>query len=138
MTEEKKKELFPFFALLYSKELNPQKYEEASTFEEWSVLLENSPEDIEKITTAASELTDEQWSSIELEYIEQNEEKEEDTILAKKGLKLENLKKLYSYKKGKKIKVNKCSCGCDMITVKEKGGKITSKCSCNCKGGKLK
>lgn len=26
MTNEKKKELFPFFALLYSKQLNPEKY----------------------------------------------------------------------------------------------------------------
>lgn len=39
-------------------------------------------------------------------------------------------------KKGGKAK--KCSCGCDLITIKEDGGKLTSKCSCNCKGGKMK
>lgn len=44
--------------------------------------------------------------------------------LAKKGAKLKNLKK--------------CSCGCDLILTKEQGGKITSKCACNCKGNKMK
>ena len=31
----------------------------------------------------------------------------------------------------------KCGCGCNMVTVKEEGGKMSSKCACNC-GGKMK
>lgn len=31
-----------------------------------------------------------------------------------------------------------CSCGCEMVEKKDSGGKVTSTCSCNCKGGKLK
>lgn len=49
--------------------------------------------------------------------------------MAKKGAKLE---KLTSFKKA-----TKCKCGCAMVDVKEKGGKISSTCSCKC-GGKVK
>jgi len=31
----------------------------------------------------------------------------------------------------------KCGCGCNMVTVKEEGGKMSSKCACKC-GGKIK
>lgn len=48
--------------------------------------------------------------------------------MAKKGAKLKKLKK---YKKGAPIK--KCSCGCNMVTTKEAGGKLVSKCECGCK-----
>ena len=59
-------------------------------------------------------------------------QKENNAILAKKGAKL---KKLQALKKSPKAK--KCACGCDLITFKEEGGKLSTKCSCNCKGGKV-
>lgn len=34
MTEEKKKQLFPYFAYVYSQQLNPNKYGEVSSFDE--------------------------------------------------------------------------------------------------------
>ena len=58
MTNEKKKELFPFFALLYSKQLNPEKYGSIENLEEWSKALESSEEDVNKVVAAASELSD--------------------------------------------------------------------------------
>jgi hypothetical protein len=64
--------------------------------------------------------------------------KTKETMTAENGAKLEYLKSLNSYKKGKKMQPKKCKCGCDMIDVKDEGGKITSKCSCNCGGGKVK
>ena len=59
-------------------------------------------------------------------------QKENNAILAKKGAKL---KKLQTLKKSPKAK--KCACGCDLVTFKEEGGKLSTKCSCNCKGGKV-
>lgn len=41
-------------------------------------------------------------------------------------------------KNGAKLKSKKCSCGCEMVSMKEAGGKIVDKCACNCKGGNLK
>lgn len=58
MTEEKKKQLFPYFAYLYSQQLNPEKYGNAESIEEWTSLIQESPEDIEEITNAASGLSD--------------------------------------------------------------------------------
>lgn len=76
---------------------------------------------------------------------------------AKKGAKLKKLKDQSAIKKankeitkaisnpvitqgksGMKTKKRKCACGCDLVLSKEKGGKITEKCACNCKGGKMK
>ncbi len=34
MTDDKKKELFPYFAYLYSQEINPEKYGQASSIDE--------------------------------------------------------------------------------------------------------
>lgn len=48
----------------------------------------------------------------------------EETTYAKKGAKLNHLKKLKSSRK-------KCGCGCDLILHKE-GGKIVEKCACGC------
>jgi hypothetical protein len=131
MTDERKKELFPYFALVYSKQLNPDKYGEAQNYEEWSKMLDDSPEDVGKITEAASTLTDEQWEALDKQYkSESAEEAEQEAIMAKKGAKLA---KLQAYKKGKKVGPKKCSCGCEMVSVKGKGGVMTSKCSCGCK-----
>jgi len=148
MNSEKKKQLFPFFAYLYSQQLNPEKYANAKDFEEWSNILNQSPEDVEEITKAAAQLSDDDWVALEQQYeaelgsgepanesaITTDDETTFDSVeMAKKGAKL---KTLQSYKKGKSM-TKKCSCGCDLITVKESGGKLTTKCACGC-GGKMK
>lgn len=139
MTEEKKKELFPFFALAFSQQLDPEKYGAAGSYEEWSSILEKNPEDVDKISEAAAQLTDEQWSQIEIDYTQEEAAPKDLTKIAKKGTKLNYLKKLRSYKKGdpasykKGASVRKCSCGCNLIPSKEKGGKMSYKCSCGCK-----
>jgi len=139
MTNEKKKELFPYFAWTYSKELDPAKYGEITDFEEWAKVIESNPKDIEKITEAASKLTEEDWEAIgtDMQELSKKEPAVEESIdepkIARKGAKLKQLKKLQSYKKGKNIGVRKCSCGCAMVATKGKGGKMTSKCSCGCK-----
>ena len=60
-------------------------------------------------------------------------EESDETVMAKKGAKL---KKLQDFKN--KPKSRKCSCGCDMIMKKEKGGKMVEVCACGCKGSKTK
>lgn len=126
MEDTRKKELFPFFAYLYSQQLDPDKYGQVSSMDEWIKTIQSSEEDIAKITQAAEELSDEDWDSIDQQYAEQVQD--QSTQFAAKGAKLKKLK----------TTPKKCKCGCDMVTVKEKGGKISSKCSCNCKGGSIK
>lgn len=46
-----------------------------------------------------------------------------------KGGKLNYL--VETFAKGGKTK--KCSCGCDLVTTMEKGGKVVTKCACGCK-----
>lgn len=130
MTDERKKELFPFFALAYSRQIDPGKYGAVENYEEWSKILDENPEDVDKISEAATQLTDEQWAQIESDY---TQETTEATPTAKKGGKLKHLKKLQGYKSGKKM-TKKCTCGCDMVAKKMKGGKMILKCSCGCKG----
>lgn len=126
MEDTRKKELFPFFAYLYSQQLDPDKYGQVSSMDEWIKTIQSSEEDIAKITQAAEELSDEDWDGIDQQYSEQVQD--QSTQFAAKGAKLKKLK----------TTPKKCKCGCDMVTVKEKGGKISSKCSCNCKGGSIK
>lgn len=127
MDENKKKELFPYFAYLYSKENKPAKYGSDITFDEWYSLIKEDAPFLEEITQAAVNLDEDKWSDLEKEY---SEETLEETQSAKKGAKLNKLKKLRKMKKGG---MKKCSCGCDLISVKESGGKISIKCSCGCK-----
>lgn len=84
LTEERKKEIFPYFAYLYTKENLPEKYGNVKTFEEWSDLLDENPEDAELIVKAASSLTDEQWEVIDAEYSKLKAPKEQ-VLKAKKG-----------------------------------------------------
>lgn len=67
------------------------------------------------------------------------EQEQEQSSYLKQGGKLEYLQSL---KKGGKMKSKKCSCGCDLVTKKEKGGKMIQSCACGCKpklenGGKI-
>lgn len=152
MDETKKQQLFPYFAYLYSQQLNPEKYGQVNSIEEWTKLIQESPEDIEKITAAAGELGEEDWTSLEQQYAEAQEESVQ---FAKKGAKLKQLKQgavknankevntavskpvITQAKKGMK-NPKRCKCGCELITVKEDGGKLTSKCACGCSTKKLK
>ena len=54
----------------------------------------------------------------------------EQVAMARKGARLEILRK---GGKKKKMKSRKCKCGCEITTVKEEGGKLSSKCACGCK-----
>ena len=112
MTEEKKQQLFPYFAYLFSQEINPEKYGAAESVEEWTNLIQDNPEDIEQIATAAKQLSDEDWEELEAQYAEA--QGAEEAQLAKKGAKL---KKLQELKKGGKKK--RCACGCEMISKKD-------------------
>lgn len=60
---------------------------------------------------------------------------EDQAVLAKKGAKL---KKLQDFKNKAPKKTKKCSCGCDMISKKEKGGKMVEVCACGCHASKTK
>lgn len=60
---------------------------------------------------------------------------EDQAVLAKKGAKL---KKLQDFKNKSPKKTKKCSCGCDMISKKEKGGKMVEVCACGCHASKTK
>lgn len=153
ISDEKKQELFPYFAYLYSQQLDPEKYGSIKSMKEWIELIQDNEEDIEAITKAAEKLTPEDWDSLEVQY---NQAKEtgaqeiasQETQYAAKGAKLKKLRALNnieiveSYKKGgkstksAKSKKKKCKCGCDLILSKGTGGKIIQKCSCGCKGVK--
>lgn len=130
MTDEKKKELFSHFAYIYSVKKNPNKYGK-DTFEEWASKIKEDKPWIEELAKAAAIESDEMnayWD--EAEKLATTSQVQS----AKNGAKLENLKKLQSVKK--KV-TKKCKCGCEMVDMKEEGGKITSKCACNCGGGKV-
>ena len=136
METEKKQKLLPYFAFLYSKQVNPEKYESVDNMEEWSSLIESDEETLSKINQVVEELTDEDWNIIESRY--NDEFKKADTKntvaqFAKNGAKLDTLKKLSSYKSEGK----KCKCGCELVVTKEEGGKLVSKCACGCESKKL-
>lgn len=121
MDNTKKEELFPYFAYLYSQQLDPEKYGQADSIEEWTNLIQSNEEDINAITAAAEEMSDEEWAQLEEQYIAETQSAS--AQFAAKGAKLKKLKG-----GGKK---KKCSCGCDIISRKV-GGKIVDRCSCGC------
>ena len=80
-------------------------------------------------------------SDEDLEKLYNNEQvnKEEDEVLsARRGAKLDKLKKLQNFSKSmkKQPEAKKCSCGCDIVEKKDAGGKIISRCGCGCKTSK--
>jgi len=143
MTEQKKQELFPVFAYLFSKQLDPEKYGNVNSIEEWTKLIQNNPSDVDAISEAASKLSEEEWAGLEKQLSEDNSEpvEEEAPAFVKNGAKLNKLKTLQKFKKVTS-KPKKCSCGCDLVDKREKGGTITSECACKCNkkenGGRLK
>lgn len=141
MTEERKQELFPYFAYMYSQQLDPDKYGSVGSIDEWSSLIQDNQNDMNQITEAASQLSDEEWDNLEQEYSadvsapsedQSTQSINQDAAYAKKGAKLKRLKefsnKSQMMKSGGKKK--KCECGCAVVTKKEKGGKIVDTCSC--------
>ena len=163
ISEDEKKSLFPYFAYVYSKQLNPEKYGNLS-MDQWVTTIQDSDDDIQRITEAAGSLTDDDWVALKAQYKEAMDNNKIE--LAAKGAKLKKLKELQksSTKKTPTEEVNKsvanptltakagavvkkklmpkggkkkCSCGCDMIKSKADGGKIIETCACKC-GGKMK
>lgn len=111
------------------------KYPTGSSEEELTNFLTENESEVQTYLTEYQSIAPEdlQNDSDFVEFYNQIQPQQEDTIAyAKNGAKLTYLKKL---KKGGKSK--KCSCGCEMITKKDAGGKLTSTCACNCKGGTM-
>lgn len=143
--EEINKELLTYFMYLKSIELDPDKYGSLGSIEEWSNAIKENKSDADLIIAAASELSEQDWESLNKQYMELQEKKEQDLIQsAAKGARLKELKEqkntVPAAKKGMPIpkkKKKKCSCGCDMLVSKAAGGKLTEVCACKC-GGKMK
>jgi hypothetical protein len=137
LKEEKLQYFTPLYILnkLYPEDglMNPDKYENDEAFlQELQKLQEQDPELINELSEAASDESgkyDMIWNKVD-QLLKTNS-----ILKSASGAKLNKLKKLKSMKKSSP---KKCKCGCDMIEVKEDGGKIVSKCSCNCGGGKIK
>lgn len=94
MTDNQKDKLFPYFAYLYSQQLNPDKYGKAGSIDEWAKAIQSSPDDLQQITSAAAELSDEDWNTLAKQYqSETPADQNKDMITsAKKGTKLQKLK----------------------------------------------
>lgn len=163
ISEEQKQELFPYFAYMYSKELNPEKYGNITNMDEWVSTIQESEEDINIIAKAASELTDEDWTVINQQYMEsQQEQNKSQAQFAAKGAKLRKLKESAIVVKAKSDggKFGGSGATGDFKPTEKKtfgGGKFGGRgagtkyakggktCSCGCKmvlskeaGGKLK
>ena len=149
---EENKELRNFFKWLFLAKINKEKYGEIKSSEELHQALVDNPEDSKQVHAQLNNYSDEELMTFAEQLKNQqpdegnesgNEENNEESEIeqAKKGTKLNNLKKLQKYKKGSTTKpVKKCACGCDIVATHEAGGKIIEKCSCGCdvKGSKDK
>lgn len=168
MNSQKKQQLFPFLIMFKlneqigdGKTLQERSEVETEQLMGLAVQVKDSPELFDQMIETAVSFSDEDWSSLEQEYINytnskstiptdntvdkttiNEEEMEEDqaSITAKKGAKLQQLQ---AYRKGATVKKKKmCSCGCELVSKKEAGGKIVESCSCGCQmkkeqGGKI-
>lgn len=135
MTKEEKQKLIPLFGYAYymRNRKRSDKYDEA-TAKEFLEVIKFDTKLADEIANAAKDPStkyDAVWNKAE----ELASDQVESVQIAKNGAKLEKLKKLRALKTPVK---KKCKCGCDMVTVKAAGGKMTSQCSCNCGGGKIK
>lgn len=130
MTDERKQELSLKVITDFLAKNYPEEFEQADSSDKMQALFS---EHSDELTTELGKLTDEDFDSLDAQEAEQaREEEKAQAIMAAKGAKLKKLSEM----KNKSAK--KCKCGCDLVTVKEKGGKITTKCACNCGGGKMK
>lgn len=98
ISDEEKQALFPYFAQLYSQQMNPEKYGSASSIEEWTALLQENEEDMNTIAKAASQLTDQDWEALGTQYAEVQQGRTENPAspqlieTAAKGAKIKQLK----------------------------------------------
>lgn len=130
MTDERKQELSLKVITDFLAKNYPDEFEQADSSDKMQALFS---EHSDELTSELGKLTDEDFDSLDAQEAEKaREEEKEQAILAAKGAKLKKLNAM----KNKSSK--KCKCGCDLVTVKEKGGKITTKCACNCNGAKMK
>lgn len=135
MDEERFQQLLTALVVKKAREMNPEVYSGEDVKNVIEKLNQNE-QDKNQIMQHIKELGESGELEKELMEIEQSQEQ---TSYLKNGGKLNYLQSL---KKGGKIKSKKCSCGCDLVTKKEKGGKLVQSCACGCKpklenGGKI-
>ena len=134
MEEERFQQLLTQLVVKKAKEMKPETYNGSE--EDTIAALNKNEEDKNQIMDWIKKLGESGELEQELSALEQEQEQ---MPYFKEGGKLDYLQSL---KKGGKMKSKKCSCGCDLITKKEKGGKMVQNCACGCKpkyenGGKI-
>ena len=107
MTDERKQQLITNYAAALMKQKYPE-LDLKDTEKLQELFSENEEELIDKI----NDVSEEEWQQLA----------DQETVFAAKGAKLQKLKS------GAK----KCKCGCAMVDIKDKGGKLVSKCACGC------
>ena len=125
MEEEKFQQLLTQLVVKKAKEMKPETY--SGSEEDTIAALNKNEQDKNQIMQYIKKLGESGELEKELSALEQEQEQ---TPYFKEGGKLDYLQSL---KKGGKMKSKKCSCGCDLITKKEKGGKMVQSCACGCK-----
>ena len=129
MTDEEKNNLVVYVLTDKIKKANPEKYGNISTPEEWQDVFENDKAVVDAAWEELRPMTESEWDKYEQEYeatTNTPEYKKGGVLIAAKGAKLQKLRNVG--------KAKKCKCGCNMVDIKDKGGKITSVCSCRCGG----
>ena len=125
MEEERFQQLLTQLVVKKAKEMWPETYNGSE--EDTIAALNRNEEDKNQIMQYIKKLGESGELEQELSALEQEQEQ---MPYFKEGGKLDYLQSL---KKGGKMKSKKCSCGCDLITKKEKGGKLVQSCACGCK-----
>lgn len=160
MNPHKKQKLFPFLIMSKlnehigdGKNLQERSEEETQQLMNLALKIKDDEKAFDQMIETAVTYTDKEWEQLEQEYIQYTSSKktqpiseedetesiseedllEQESIIAKKGAKLKQLQNLKKQPTTKK----KCSCGCELVSKKEAGGKVTTKCSCSC-GGVMK
>lgn len=163
MNKQKKQELFPFLIMFKlneqvgdGKKLQDRSEQEIDKLIGLASQVKENPQLFDEMVSSAVSFSDQEWSALEQEFVNYStaksttpasdvpdntasEEMEDESLMAKKGAKLKHLQEL---KKGTKMKKEKCSCGCELVSKKEAGGTISKTCGCGCKmkkeeGGKI-
>ena len=124
MEEERFQQLLTQLVVKKAKEMWPETYD--GTEKDIEKLNKNE-QDKNQIMDWIKKLGESGELEQELSALEQEQEQ---MPYLKEGGKLDYLQSL---KRGGKMKSKKCSCGCDLITKKEKGGKLVQSCACGCK-----
>ena len=107
--------------------------------EEYEPELKNIADQINNLPEEDRVKLDEEFAGLEPEEQQLYVDKfidDEALQTAKNGARLNFLKSVGSLKKGGRLPAKKCSCGCELVAHKEKGGKVTMKCACGCSANK--